>query len=60
MLRCDASDYAVGAVLEQLPPSDPDDSTLEEKIKVERCTLPVAFMSRKLKVGQKKWSVREK
>ena len=60
VIRCDASDYAVGAVIEQLPPTDLGDENLVERIKRERCTRPVAFMSRKLTGGQKKWSVREK
>ena len=60
VLRCDAGDYAIGAVLEQLPPTDTKDADLSERKKTERCTRPVAFMSRKLTGGQKKWSVREK
>ena len=58
VLRVDASDREIGAVLEQLPnaqrPITPAE-TLEKK------TIPVAFMSRKLTHGQaKRWSVREK
>ena len=58
VLRVDASQKAIGAVLEQLPnsqgPITPQD-TLSQK------TVPVAFLSRKLTPGQgSKWIVREK
>ena len=58
VLRVDASQKAIGAVLEQLPnaqgPITPQD-TLSQK------TVPVAFLSRKLTPGQgAKWIVREK
>ena len=58
VLRVDAQERAIGAVLEQLPnaqgPITPEDS-------LEKRTVPVAFMSRKLTPGQSaKWIVREK
>ena len=58
VLRVDASDRAIGAVLEQLPnaqgPITPA-QTLDKK------TVPVAFLSRNLTPGQaKKWFVRGK
>ena len=58
VLRVDAQERAIGAVLEQLPnaqgPITPQDS-------LEKRTVPVAFLSRKLTPGQAaKWIVREK
>ena len=52
-LRTDASNYAVGAVLEQV---DPDGSVTG----VAGQHYPVAFWSRKLAQGQLNWSPREK
>ena len=51
VLRCDASGYAVGATLEQLPDSD-QMPTAEDAIKGK--TRPVAFLSRKMTGSQKK------
>jgi hypothetical protein len=58
VLRVDASQKAIGAVLEQLPnaqgPITPQDTLSQKKV-------PVAFPSRKLTPGQgAKWIVREK
>ena len=58
VLRVDAQERAIGAVLEQLPnaqgPITPQDS-------LEKRTVPVAFLSRKLTPGQAaKWIVRGK
>ena len=56
ILRVDASGYAVGATLEQLKEGDqvptPQDA-------IDKKTVPVAFMSRKLAEGQRKWTPRE-
>jgi hypothetical protein len=61
ILRCDASDRAIGAVLEQVDIGIPSDIPLRERILTEPCTRPVAFLSRKLAPGPAKtWSVREK
>ena len=62
VLFCDASDKAIGASLEQLPENDKgEDSLLDRVRKGERCTRPVAFLSRKLVGAQARtWSVREK
>ena len=57
ILRVDASDFAVGAVLEQLPPSE----ILSAESSINRKSYPVAFFSRKLTPSQvRTWSVREK
>jgi hypothetical protein len=56
ILRVDASGYAVGAVLEQLENSD--DMPSEADVKTRK-TVPIAFMSRKLAEGQRKWVPRE-
>ena len=61
ILKVDASDYAIGAVLEQLP----KDTTVTEFTKLEitakTLTVPVAFFSRKLTPGQRKnWPVEDK
>ena len=61
ILKVDASDYAIGAVLEQLP----KDATVTEFTKFEITaktpTVPVAFFSRKLTPGQRKnWPVEDK
>ena len=57
-LRTDASQYAIGAALEQFPKHD-DVPPLEE-IK-EGCTVAVGFMSRKLTPGQRdRWDTRDK
>ena len=58
-LRTDASDYAVGAALEQFPKHD-GVPPLEEIVK-PGVARPVAFMSRKLTAGQmRKWDTRDK
>ena len=56
ILRTDASRYAVGATLEQLPDSDriPTAEDVEQGK-----TVPVAFLSRKLTGGQRNWVPRE-
>ena len=56
VLRVDASGYAVGASLEQLREGD-HKPTAEDVI--DKKTVPVAFMSRKLTEGQSKWTPRE-
>ena len=56
VLRVDASGYAIGATLEQLPDSDQMPSA-EDAIKGK--TVPVAFLSRKLTGSQKNWVPRE-
>ena len=56
VLRVDASGYAVGATLEQLREGD-ERPTPEDVI--NKKTIPVAFMSRKLAEGQRKWTPRE-
>ena len=56
VLRTDASKYAVGAVLEQLPEGHTIPS-LEDVL--EKRTKPVGFMSRKLTQGQQNWTPRE-
>jgi hypothetical protein len=61
ILRCDASDRAIGAVLEQIHPDLKNDTPIRERVLTEKCTRPVAFLSRKLAPGPAKtWSVREK
>ena len=58
VLRVDASDKAIGAVLEQLPGAKGPITTSQA---LSNKTVPVAFMSKKLTPGQaKKWYVREK
>ena len=56
ILRTDACGYAVGAVLEQLRESDAMPTAQDA---LEGRTQPVAFMSRKLTEGQRKWVPRE-
>ena len=56
VLRVDASGYAVGATLEQLREGDQKPTAQDV---MERKTIPVAFMSRKLAEGQRKWTPRE-
>ena len=56
VLRVDASRYAVGATLEQL--KDGTDMPTPNDV-MERKTIPVAFMSRKLTSGQRNWVPRE-
>jgi hypothetical protein len=56
VLRVDASGYAVGATLEQLGEGDQKPTTQDV---LEKKTVPVAFMSRKLTEGQRKWTPRE-
>ena len=56
VLRTDASKYAVGAVLEQLPTENRVPTTQDV---LEKKTVPVGFMSRKLTVGQRLWTPRE-
>ena len=59
VLRVDASTRAIGAALEQLPPSSKDPPTKEDALAGK--TRPVAFMSRKLTPGQAaKWPIKEK
>ena len=57
ILRTDASNFAIGAVLEQFP----DEKRLPtgEQLLAGK-TVPVAFLSRKLAEGQVKWVPREK
>ena len=57
VLRTDASDYAIGATLEQ--GIDGIEELDLEKVK-QRKTVPVAFLSRKLSEGQRKWVPKEK
>jgi hypothetical protein len=56
VLRVDASRYAVGATLEQL--IDEDRKPTAEDV-LNKKTVPVAFMSRKLTKGQRNWVPRE-
>ena len=56
VLRVDASGYAVGGTLEQLVEGDGTPTTQDV---IDRKTVPVAFMSRKLAPGQRKWTPRE-
>jgi hypothetical protein len=56
VLRVDASQYAVGATLEQL--IGEDRAPTPEDVQVKR-TVPVAFMSRKLTGSQRNWVPRE-
>jgi hypothetical protein len=57
ILRVDASEFAIGAVLEQVPPGN--ELSLESSLSQK--SYPVAFFSRKLTPGQvRSWSVREK
>ena len=56
VLRVDASNYAVGAALEQLV--DEDRQPTPEDV-LEKRTVPVAFMSRKLTGSQRNWVPRE-
>ena len=56
ILRVDASGYAVGASLEQLREGDHKPTAQDV---LERKSIPVAFMSRKLTEGQRKWTPRE-
>ena len=56
VLRTDASKYAVGAVLEQL--QDETMAPTTEDV-VNRKTVPVGFMSKKLTGGQRNWTPRE-
>ena len=58
VLRTDASDYAVGAVLEQFPLVKGMPELADIK---PGASIPVAFMSRKLTTGQRqKWDTRDK
>ena len=56
ILRVDASQYAIGATLEQL--LDEDRKPTIEDVRNKK-TVPVAFWSRKLTTGQRKWVTRE-
>jgi hypothetical protein len=56
ILRVDASQYAIGATLEQL--FDEDRKPTIEDVQNKK-TVPVAFWSRKLTTGQRKWVTRE-
>ena len=53
VLRTDASKYAIGAVLEQLPNDDRRPTTNDV---LDRKTVPVGFMSRKLTGRQRNWT----
>jgi hypothetical protein len=58
VLKTDASDYAVGAVLEQFPNIDGMPELADIK---PGASIPVAFMSRKLSTGQRtRWDTRDK
>ncbi len=57
VMRCDASDFAIGAVLEQVHPDE--DSTAQIDIDQTRL-VPVSFFSRKLTGSQLNWTPREK
>ena len=57
ILRVDASNFAIGATLEQM--IDGARKPTVEDVKNKR-TVPVAFLSRKLTEGQRKWVPREK
>jgi hypothetical protein len=58
VLRTDASDYAIGAVLEQFPKIDGVPRVEDLR---PGASVPVAFMSRKLTEGQRlRWDVRDK
>ena len=58
VLRTDASNYAIGAVLEQFPEVNGLPSLADIK---PGASVPVAFMSRKLTEGQRqKWDTRDK
>ena len=52
VLRVDASGYAVGAVLEQL--EEGNQMPTVEDVRARK-TIPIAFLSRKLALGQRKW-----
>ena len=56
ILRNDACGYALGAVLEQLKDSNAMPTAVDA---LEGRTHPVAFMSRKLTEGKRKWVPRE-
>ena len=56
VLRTDASRYAVGATLEQLVDEDRNPTAQDV---LDKKTVPVAFMSRKLTKGQRNWVPRE-
>jgi len=56
VLRVDASQYAVGACLEQL--IDEERMPTVEDVRAQK-TVPIAFVSRKLTEGQGKWVPRE-
>ena len=56
VLRVDASGYAVGATLEQLKEGDGRPIAQDA---MEKKTVPVAFMSRKLTGSQRNWTPRE-
>ena len=56
-MRVDASDYAVGATLEQL--LDENRTPTKQDV-LDKKTVPVAFLSRKLTEGQRAWVPREK
>jgi hypothetical protein len=53
VLRVDASGYAVGATLEQLKEGKGKPTPQDV---MDKKTVPIAFMSRKLTVGQRKWT----
>jgi hypothetical protein len=56
VLRVDASGYAIGASLEQL--QDEERMPSVEDVRARK-TVPIAFLSRKLTEGQRKWVPRE-
>ena len=56
-----ACDYAIGAVLEQLPKETKVTEFTKDQINDKTPTVPVAFFSRKLTPGQRKnWAVEDK
>ena len=61
ILKVDASDYAIGAVLEQLPKDTEITEFTKDNINAKTPTVPAAFFSRKLTPGQRKnWPVEDK
>jgi len=57
VMRCDASDFAIGAVLEQAHPDEVDTTHID----IGKTRLvPVSFFSRKLTGSQLNWTPREK